>query len=538
MSKQSERLFAAIGGVDDRAVDEAAQAMEKKRPFRWQRLTALAAALLLVAGAGFLLLPRGGGGAGGAGSSGSTFMSYAGPVMPLALREENGSITARREITLDFAPWIPVWISNEEEAAGRGDLTPEARQEVLADYNQWYPEGGRYEYSNDILVTDAYTLTNASSRDQTVSVLYPFAASAQELDVLRPTLSLEGRELDTVLHPGGYSGGFNGAWGSRREGLPEENLAQAENWEAYRAVLSDGSYREAALADFPELSGIPVVVYRFTDPWVSDPDPETDRLNYTIRASFLLEQGKSSVLTTGFHGGTWDVESGAMTQSFTIPREDWPQREGYRLVVLGEDVRELTVQAYNTGGPEGGNVVTNAGVTVERYESDLETVLGEMAWEYLRARDWPEELYGLYFGLMKDELAAYYQILSDDPAQRYADSMISEGDLDFASVDRVFYLEAEVTIPAGGSVVLTAEMAKGASFDFHCANTANRDVYGYDLVTRLGSNLTLTGQTACLEDRGQIEIIRENFGFDLKNGVNAVTLDSVQEHYYLEVRRK
>lgn len=538
MSKQSERLFAAIGGVDDRAVDEAAQAMEKKRPFRWQRLTALAAALLLVAGAGFLLLPRGGGGAGGAGSSGSTFMSYAGPVMPLALREENGSITARREITLDFAPWIPVWISNEEEAAGRGDLTPEARQEVLADYNQWYPEGGRYEYSNDILVTDAYTLTNASSRDQTVSVLYPFAASAQELDVLRPTLSLEGRELDTVLHPGGYSGGFNGAWGSRREGLPEENLAQAENWEAYRAVLSDGSYREAALADFPELSGIPVVVYRFTDPWVSDPDPETDRLNYTIRASFLLEQGKSSVLTTGFHGGTWDVESGAMTQSFTIPREDWPQREGYRLVVLGEDVRELTVRAYNTGGPEGGNVVTNAGVTVERYESDLETVLGEMAWEYLRARDWPEELYGLYFGLMKDELAAYYQILSDDPAQRYADSMISEGDLDFASVDRVFYLEAEVTVPAGGSVVLTAEMAKGASFDFHCANTANRDVYGYDLVTRLGSNLTLTSQTACLEDRGQIEIIRENFGFDLKNGVSAVTLDPVQEHYYLEVRRK
>lgn len=537
MSRQSERLFAAIGGVDDRAVDEAAQAMEKKKPFRWQRLTALAAALLLVAGAGFLLLPRGGG-AGGAGSSGSTFMSYAGPVMPLALEEENGSITARREITLDFAPWIPVWISNEEEAAGRGGLTPEARQEVLEDYDKWYPEGGRYEYSNDILVTDAYTLTNVSSRDQTVSVLYPFAASVQELDARRPTLFLEGRELEAALRPGGYSGGFNGAWGSRREGLPEENLAQAENWEAYRAVLSDGSYREAALADFPDLSGIPVVVYRFTDPWVSDPDPETDRLNYTIRASFLLEQGRSSVLTTGFHGGTWDVESGAMTQSFTIPREDWPQREGYRLVVLGEDIRELTVQVYDAGGPEGGNVVTNAGVTVERYESDLETVLGEMAWELLRARDWPEELYGLYFGLMKDELAAYYQTLSDDPALRYADSVISEGDLDFASVDRVFYLEAEVTVPAGGSVTLTVEMAKSASFDFHCANTANRDVYGYDLVTRLGSNLTLTGQTACLEDRGQIEIIRENFGFDLKNGVNAVTLDSVQEHYYLEVRRK
>ena len=44
-------------------------------------------------------------------------------------------------------------------------------------------------------------------------------------------------------------------------------------------------------------------------------------------------------------------------------------------------------------------------------------------------------------------------------------------------------------------------------------------------MTGLGSNLTFVQQTACLKDRGQIEIIRQNFGFDFENGINEVELD-------------
>ena len=109
-------------------------------------------------------------------------------------------------------------------------------------------------------------------------------------------------------------------------------------------------------------------------------------------------------------------------------------------------------------------------------------------------------------------------------------------DLDVANVDRVFYLEAEITIPAGGSVQLTAEMTKQGSYDFYCTHTDNQDIYGYDIVTELGSNLSCTGQRAVIEDRGLIEIVRQNFGFDLKNGIRTVDLEPMQEHYYLEVR--
>ena len=97
-------------------------------------------------------------------------------------------------------------------------------------------------------------------------------------------------------------------------------------------------------------------------------------------------------------------------------------------------------------------------------------------------------------------------------------------------------MESEVTVPAGGTVRLAASMTKAGSYDFDCTGTDNVGVCGYDLVTRLGSNLTCSTQTATLEDRGQIEIVRQNFGFDLEQGSTTVTLDPAEEHYYLEVR--
>ena len=78
---------------------------------------------------------------------------------------------------------------------------------------------------------------------------------------------------------------------------------------------------------------------------------------------------------------------------------------------------------------------------------------------------------------------------------------------------------------------------KDPSYDHYCAATENNGVSGYDLVTALGSNLTITKQTARLEDRGQIEIVRQNFGFDIANGIDEVSLDLNVPHYYLEVKK-
>lgn len=535
MSERSELLFEALGEISEEKIDEAAPE-DRMNWSHWRRWGVLAAALAVVIGAGSYILPRlgssaGAGGAGAGSDRASTFMAYAGPVFPLTLRKADSSLTARREITLDFAPWKPTWISRDEKLAQEG-LAAGIPEDQLEEYG--YLEGGYYKRSTNIQVTDAYTLTNTSGSDKTVAVLYPFAGNLSSLAEIRPTLTADGRELEATLYAGQYSGGFQGAW----EGWPNRtdnpgtlNLDQPKSWEDYRDSLEGGDYLQSALGERPNLSGIPVTVYEFTDPWGPEPDTKAGVSTPSIRVEFDLDYEKTEVLSFGFGGGLYDQENGHQGKSFSIPRDFWPEIEKSPkyLIVLGEDIQNLTTRGYVTGGWDDEGAV-EAGVTVKRYKSDLENVLRTVA-GYALAGD---EEFELTYGLWKNWLLSY-GALADDPMERYWRGDIEP--MDIRIMFRVFYLEAEVDIPAGESVTLTAEMTREGSYDFACTHTENRGVYGYDMVTRLGSNLTCTSQTAVLEDRGQIEIVRQNFGFDLDNGITRVTLDPDQEHYYLEVKR-
>ena len=60
--------------------------------------------------------------------------------------------------------------------------------------------------------------------------------------------------------------------------------------------------------------------------------------------------------------------------------------------------------------------------------------------------------------------------------------------------------------------------------------------YHYDMVTRLGSNLHFESVAAEITNIKDIDIIRQNFGFDLLAGVTKVILDPAIEHYYLEIK--
>ena len=523
MSEKSERLFEAMSELKDATVDQGVESPPARRRFRWKRWTALAACLALVVGlgaAGVLRLPALGGagagpaageggetngGAGGSGHDGGTvFMSYAGPVFPLTLLEGNDSITAQRVVTLDFT---------------------------------------ETDRRNDITVTDAYQLTNGSQEDQTVTVLYPFAASLGSLDEYRPVLTLDGAALETGLAVGGYAGGFQGTEGPGSPG--SVNLHQAQSWEDYKALLSDGSYLAGALTDGPDVHSVPVTVYRFTDPYGPERDGDAGIPNPTIRAYFDLDYDETTVLTWGFHGARYDREGGTMIQEFSIPMS-WGREDGpFYLLVLGEDIEDLTTRGYVTGGTDADTpTLEGCGVTVERYESDLDTALREILEPYWAERTWEDE-YGpteapvdfeTYYRAFLEYLYAY-GMLAPEAMERYGSGWLEGIAGDVWSVDRVCWVSAQVTIPAGGSVTLTASMAKEGSYDFYCAHTENQGVYGYDLVTTLGSTLACTAQTAVLADRGQIEIVRQNFGFDLEAGVNTVTLDPETEHYYLEVKR-
>ena len=555
---RAERLFRILGLVDESLIEEAVSAsspaaVQRRHP--WGRFLAAAACLAVICGGAYLAGTfRMGGSAGGGGSGhseASTFMSYAGPVFPLTLGAENGSVTAERSITLDFSPWIPEWLSNEEMLSGRTWLTEAERQEALAQYDELYPEGGRWRSSDDILVTDAYTLANPSQEDQTVTLLYPFATSLNDLGRLTPTLTLDGSELETALHVGAYSGGFEGVWDGTIGGDPEGsvNLDYADSWENYKNLLSDGTYLANALGAGPDVSGIPVTVYKFTDPYGPLKDEEAGVPNPSLQVGFDLDYSRTAVLTWGFDSGNFDRENGTMIQGFSIPQpgELGYGEDVYCLLVLGEDIQNMTTGGYVTGGADPDTEpLEGCGVTVERYESDLDTMLREIlapVWQELRQNTYEQDGAELdvdfetWYRAVLEYLLAY-GILSPSGAERYGAGRLEDIVSDVDTIDRVCWLEAEITIPAGDSVTLSASMTKEASYDFYCAHTENQGVKGYDLVTALGSTLDFTGQTASLVNTENIEIVRQNFGFDLEAGITEVALDPAEPHYYLEIRAR
>lgn len=547
-----ETLYDALTNVKDALVDEAANpriAVVKKRA-NWLKWGSIAAAVVLVLGVGgwwaVSHMHMGSSAGGGGHEDGSTvFMSYAGPVFPLTALKGGEGVTAERRLTYDFSPWIKTRWSNEDEAASRTWFTDEERQEVLADYNEWFPEGGHYVSSTDLLVTDAYTLENPTEEAKTVTLLYPFVSSLRDLADNTPALTVDGAASETTLHAGGYSGGFQAPGGSDDTGLLL-NLAQLNSWEEYKALLSDGRYLDAALGEYPDLSGLPVIVYKFTDAYGPERDYDGGVPNPTIQAGFDLDYDRTTVLTYGFNGGSRDWESGRMIREFFIPQPGWRDYgDPNFLFILGDDIQNLTTGGYVTGGSDPNTKKLDDGswgVDVERYETDLESALRETAELMYGIDSWFEDGDGtirrpdfdLYFGLMKEFLYSCGPLSADGPA-RYGTGMLEE--LDFLNVDRVFYLEGSVTIPAGGSAEVTAHIRKDASFDYYCAHTENQDIYGYDMVTKLGSSLDFTSQTARTVNTEDVEIVRQNYGFDWANGVNEVELDQSVEHYYLEVRR-
>lgn len=496
-----------------------------RRRFRpWMGVCACLAVALLVGGGLLVSLPMGGT-AGGSGHDGaSTFMSYAGPIFPLTLGEGNDNITAQRHITLDFSPWEPEWVSNEEEVSAMEGLTKEERQDALKQMNEWFTDGGYYRSYDHILVTDSYTLTNSSSTEQSIAIYYPFAASLEDLSNLQPTLALDGTDLDTELVVGGTGDKY-----------------QAESWEDYQAQLTDGTYLERALGTLPDASAIPVIVYELTDPY--GPEASEEIPNPSIRVNMELDYNQTAILSYGFQGGSYDREAGTMIQDFSIP-EAWSSDYGDSryLLVIGLDVTALTTEGRITGGFDSDTpVLEDWGVNVERYESDLDTMLRTILADALEQRmDANNIRYtGLDFEVCyRAILDRFYQSgLPENLSGWYGTGCIEDFVSESFHMERVNWVKAQITIPAGGSITVDACFTKPGSYDYACTNTKNKNVYGYDLVTQLGSNLTCTEQAATLEDRGLIEIVRQNFGFDVENGIKTVTLDSKEAHYYLEVRR-
>lgn len=284
---KKEKLFDAITNIRDDIVDSAGKHKFKKSVMSIRKWTALAACLALIVGIGYLWNNIGGKtGSEGSGryGNGYTFMSYAGPVMPLTSIDNADGITAERSIDFDFSPYKTV----QESRIRNGETITYGR------------------HNTDSLVTDSYKLTNNTNKDITLTLAYPFAASFRDKSEIIPTLTVNGLKQEAHLHFGTYSGGFTSAIGEEA-GSSSLNLQNAESWEEYKNILSDGSYLENAFSSQPKLTQ-PVIVYKVYD-YIA-PESTDDIPNPTLEMSFTIDYNNTILLSYGSNGGTVGAEDG------------------------------------------------------------------------------------------------------------------------------------------------------------------------------------------------------------------------------------
>ena len=526
---RAERLFRALGLVDPVLVEEALETRRREVP--WKRWGAMAACLAVVLGFGWLAAGGFGGygsglSGGDSGSSGGavsdgaqgpadpgadgsggvedgiSFLSCAGPVLPLTTVEDPAGLTAEREISWDFAPGA-------------------------------YPDGEPRQWGAE--VTDTCVLRNDTEDEITVTALYPFAGSFSELAETLPAVTVDGEPVAAELCPGPYSGGFESTVGAAERDTM--NLLDLRDWRGYKALLESGEYQAQALGPYPAMD-IPVTVYEFSD----FKAPHEPYRAATQAVSFDIDPERTAVFTFGFNG--MEADGTFRRYSCFVPDGKRNEPEVKLLAVLGEDIGDFVLQGYQDGGCNPGEEIEGVSCTVTRRENTLEEVLDlacrgclEGYGEY--AEGWVTEdgpvTFEMYRGAAA-ELLSRYGLLSGAPMDRYADGRLDDMVMETLWQKRVLYLRFPVTVPAGGSARVECGLWKVPSFDFGGSGSENVGIQGYDLVTRLGSGLAFTRQSAALVNTENVEITGQNFGFDPAGGVSSVELDLDREHYYLEIR--
>lgn len=518
---KEEKLFEAIGNIDEKYVLEAAAEVSVKKRVRMKCLAAAACVCVLIGGiAGVIGSGLFGAatspGQGVGGSDGITYMSYAGPVFPLSASVANEAISAERNIDFSFSPYRIRTESYED----RGET-------------HYYEN-----YSSASIITDSYVLSNASDEEQSVTLLYPFADDLIGSHSDMPKLTVNGEAVQGALHIGPYCGAFRNTSGDDNDTLML-NLAGLNSWEGYRDVVEAG-YQASAFDALPRLQEA-VTVYELSDFYYDDGGTGEAP---TLNVSFPLDFESSMILTYGFNGGSNDYDNRHCERSFFIPKSFNPDYgESKYIIVLGDDIGVYSVKGYTNGGCK--TEVTNAGATVTRYETTLGEIIEKTASLYLEhsasfiygdvETDMLSFISPETFAVLASELICNYGFLSERSVERYSEGMLDSLYSDVCIQERIMYLSFDVTVPAGGELAVSALFTKKASMDF-IGEQKGRN--GYDTVTQLGSCLRFTRQTASLSGTEYVDMIRSNIGFDPENGITSVILDPAQEHYWIDVRHK
>lgn len=509
MTKE-ERLLQALGDVGDDLIQEAAG---KPKRFPWRSVLATAACLVLAVG---VVRLGGFGGMTGGGADGAAITDAGEPMTALWENKNEPMVcdaeTALQAVEYDVytGPVMPLTLTKPAQGL-------EAKRGVVYDFAS-YTESDPEIHRIHTGVTDSYSLSNYTDADMTVTAVYPFMAKLSDHDVLVPEITVDGTEAETELLVGGelYWDGY------------------VDSGAKLKQVLEDGSYFDGVFEEAPDLSQ-PVTVYSVTG--LTYDGPVGDRP--TLAMEFTADPTRSNALICGGIAVSYDDQSGETQLRMTV--EEFIYGDDIHVILMGEDIDGYTLQGYSDFGCKEGTEVDGFRAEIVRGEMTLREFLTEcIDWKY-----WGTVYNDGLKRCIGSRLTA--EALIDETARTMerTGALVNAGPMngmllnDYISnafyAGRVLYVSFPVTVPAGETVTVTADMVKYAHVLEH---GRGEDIHGYDLMTRLGSVLDITEQTVDAVNTENVVFEGGNLGDVLADTDAPVLLDPEGEYYWLHVRMK
>lgn len=414
----------------------------------------------------------------GAGSG--EFNGYRGPVLPMTSLNGAEGVDVQRNVDFDFSPYQnPKDYSN----LGKGAAG----------------------------ITDTYVLTNTTGENQTIELVYGFQGQFIDHPEEFPTMTVDGMEIQPTLYPSVDT---------------EELVWNANNFERYSLVLNENDFLEIAIEKSEELD-IPVTAYHFTE-LSYDGDEVAGFPMLTLR--FTLDE--NTTIGTMFADEFGTEEDERQRIMFRVDRDEaWVFTIGGTLV----DPEFGGNKDYNISET---SAIDGVNFKLETYETTLTDAIQQFAQDYdfwsIEGQDTYPNAGGLTPELLVDGAVKRIHAMGYlEPSEqvRMIDSLFYE----VITEPRMMYLIFPVELEASQSVTVEASYIQEPSLDISGPKHYRE---GYELATKLGSDLHFTELSSSLSNTDPIELGEQNFGFDLERDITEVILDLQIERYYLEVKIK
>ena len=454
--------------------------------------------------------------------------SYTPPVFPLTADGDTAGITAEREVTFDLSG------------------TP-----VPGNLKEW---SGNIDEVGAYTLYDSYTLTNTTDEDRTLTLMYPFKSSMGDLlsnpddwdsatineaiPSFIPAVKVNGETAETTLIAGDYCGKFTSA--AYPAGDDKSNLDEAFESEWYYDLLKDGSYLKDALAPVQDINE-PVIVYRIYD-CATTYDTAANDTFVTAEGSFTLEKGAEAEV----FGNDRSYGRNGLKITFGFMVNNRGVNSGFDryIVVRGGDINNLNLRGYYMDRSKNWERVETDEITykTECYETNYGEILPKLIMsevmhnENMRHVKYAYEQGALTEKAICDAALKYmqkYGMVSGRPIERYEWGAGFEEVSDAVCAERIMYAAFDVTIPAGGSVTVSAEQKRYADMDISYSDDGRVNSYGIELFTSVGSTLDLVSQTVTAEGMENARITEQNIGFDTESGLFSVETDMSEQMYFV-----